>query len=49
MSDLADIWYNAKFLLKFIIFDHHGHVACQNFRFVRHFPLLQDFTKIHHF
>ena len=49
ITDFADIWYNAKVSLKFTIFDHHGHVACQNFRFVRYFHMLQDFTKIYHF
>ena len=39
----------AKFLLKFIIFDHHGHVACQNFIFFKYFCFMQNFTQICHF
>ena len=29
----SGIWYNAKFLLKFVIFDHHENVGSQNVRF----------------
>ena len=49
VSDFSDVWHNAKFLLKFVIFDHQGHVACQNFIFVKYFSFMQNFTQICHF
>ena len=43
------MWPHPRFLLKIVIFDHHGHVDDENFNFSKNNGPIKDFTQNGHF